>query len=258
VRKPEDSALVDLSSLPSTSLAGKIARYPLKLLPRGMVVPILQGPLKGKKWIVGSQRHAFWLGSYEPHLQKLIAREVEQSGEFYDIGANVGFYSLLASTLIKDGQVFAFEPLPANVGYLRRHLELNGIRNVQVLEVAISDRVGTSFFQEEETGAMGRLEAGGNRRVATDTLDSLIRTQQLAPPRYIKMDIEGEELKALLGARACFERYKPKLFLATHGKEVHEECCRLLQSWSFEVRLIGSPGEDRAEILARSRSEIFC
>jgi FkbM family methyltransferase len=244
--------LINFSSLPSTSLAGKIARYPLKMLPRGMVVPILQGPLKGKKWIIGSQRHAFWLGSYEPHIQKLMAQEVERSGVFYDVGANVGFYSLLASTLIEHGQVFAFEPLPANVYYLRRHLELNRIRNVEVFEVAISDQVGTSFFQAEETRAMGRLEADGNCQVATTTLDSLIFAKEIAPPSCVKMDVEGAELQALLGARACFEKYKPKLFLATHGKEVHEECCRLLQSWHFEVRLIGTPGEDRAEILASS------
>jgi FkbM family methyltransferase len=244
--------LINFASLSSTSLAGKLVRYPLKMLPRAMVVPILQGPLKGKKWIVGSQRHAFWLGSYEPHVQKLIAREVERSGVFYDVGANVGFYSLLASTLIEDGQVFAFEPLPANVRYLRRHLELNSIRNVQVSEMAISDQVGTAFFQEEESGAMGRLETGGNYQVATTTLDSLIFEQQMAPPSYIKMDIEGGELRALLGARSCFEKYKPKLILATHGKEVHEECCRLLRSWYFEVRLIGTSGEDRAEILASS------
>jgi len=80
-----------------------------------MTVPILQGPLRGKKWIVGSQRHAFWLGGYEPHLQRLIAREVKPGEIFYDVGANVGFYSLLASVLVGPGKVFAFEQLPANV-----------------------------------------------------------------------------------------------------------------------------------------------
>ncbi len=97
---------------------------------------------------------------------------------------------------------------------------------------------------------MGRLEADGEVRVKTTTLDSLVYEQKIAPPNYIKMDIEGAEFRALLGGRTCFERFLPKLFLATHGKEVHEECCRLLRSWNFELRDIGEPSPDRAEIFA--------
>jgi len=85
-------------SIPSDStLLGKLARYPLGMLPRTVTVPILQGALEGRRWIAGSQRHAFWLGNYEPFLQKRMAQEVERGGVFYDVGANVGFYSLLAS-----------------------------------------------------------------------------------------------------------------------------------------------------------------
>jgi hypothetical protein len=97
---------------------------------------------------------------------------------------------------------------------------------------------------------MGRLQATGDYRVRTTTLDSLLHEQQIPPPDYIKMDIEGAEFSALLGGTLCFQKHKPKLFLATHGKQVHGECCRLLQSWSFETRLIGEPSPDRAEILA--------
>ena len=50
-----------------------------------MTVPILLGQLRGKKWIVGSQRHACWLGIYESHLQKVVAQEVQPGGVFYDI-----------------------------------------------------------------------------------------------------------------------------------------------------------------------------
>ncbi len=215
-----------------------------------MVVPILQGPLRGRKWIVGSQRHAFWLGSYEPHMQKVIAQVVKPGGVFYDVGANVGFYSLLASALVGPGKVIAFEPLPANVAFLYRHLRLNAIKNVEVFELAICDQVGSSPFEQEGTGAMGRLQAEGSLRVATATLDSLLQEQKIAPPNYIKMDIEGAELKALTGAQGCFRRHKPVLFLATHGSEVHKECCDLLRSWNYELRVIGQAEEGRAEILA--------
>jgi FkbM family methyltransferase len=166
----------------------------------------------------------------------------------------VGFYSLLASVLVGHGKVFAFEPLPANIRYLNTHLVINGVRNVQVLELAVCDKVGESFFLEEETRSMGHLQVEGGLRVRTTTLDSLIQAQKIDPPDYIKMDIEGAELLALRGANETFRRYRPILFLATHGREVHHQCCQLLESWGYDCRVLeGGPPEDRGEVIAEPR-----
>ena len=244
-----------LPAPPATTFVGKISRSPLRILPRRWVVPILQGPLRGKKWVIGSQRHAFWLGIYEPHMQSLIAQVVKKESVFYDIGANVGFYSLLASKLVFPGKVYAFEPVAENVRYIQRHLTLNDIRNVEVLELAICDQVGTSTFQEEETRAMGHLKAEGNTRVQTTTLDALLQAQLIDPPHYIKMDIEGAELTALHGARDCIQRHRPIIFLATHGCDMETECTRLLSSWGYELQNIGDrTSPDRAEFLAKIHS----
>jgi FkbM family methyltransferase len=187
-------------------------------------------------------------------MQRLFAREINRGGVFYDIGANVGFYSLLASTLIDPGKVFAFEPLPINVSYLRRHLALNHRTNIKVLEIAVCDQEGEASFEQEETGSMGRLNQQGKLRVRTSTLDTLLRTQEIPPPNYIKMDIEGAELRALLGAEDCFRKFKPRLFLATHGREVHQDCCELLRSWQFEIEVVREQSDDRAEIFAKAGS----
>lgn len=224
---------------------------PFRFLPRELVLPVLQGPLRGKKWIVGSHLHGCWLGSYEADMQKRIAGELLPGAVFYDVGANAGFYSLLASGLVAPGTVYAFEPLPANAANLRRHIELNHIRNVKLFELAICDQAGTALFATEETRAMGKLEPGGNLRVQTAALDSLLREQQLAPPDFIKMDIEGGEYLALLGAKECFARYRPKLFLATHGRKVHNDCCTLLASWNYKLEYASLPSTDRAEMVAR-------
>jgi FkbM family methyltransferase len=247
--------LINFSELCGTTFLGRAARLPLRILPSTMTVPILLGQLKGRKWIIGSQRHAFWLGIYESQLQKLVAQEVRPGSVFYDVGANVGFYSLLASGLVGAGKVFAFEPLPANIQFLNRHLLLNQIQNVEVLEVAISNQAGTAFFRQEATRAMGRLQADGDCRVQTAALDSLLQEGRIAPPNYIKMDVEGAEFTALIGAKLCFERYRPKLFLATHGKQVHDDCCRLLRSWNFELRVIARPSQDRADLFASPRTQ---
>jgi FkbM family methyltransferase len=225
-------------------------RSPLRMLPRDMTVPILWGPLRGTKWIVGSQRHACWLGVYEPHVQRIIVQNLRPGGSFYDVGANVGFYTLLAAFRVGGGRVFAFEPVPENVSYLKRHLQLNGIGNVEVFEMAMSDRAGMASFQQEPTRAMGRLQPGGNLLVAMSSLDLLLQQQTIAPPAFIKMDIEGAEFEALWGAKDCLGKYKPKLLLATHGKEIHRRCCELLENWCFSLQLLGEPSQDRAEILA--------
>jgi FkbM family methyltransferase len=190
------------------------------------------------------------LGSYEIDFQRALAKEVKPGGVFYDIGANVGFYSLLASKLVFPGRVYAFEPLAENVQYLRSHIELNHVQNVEVFEVAVSDECGLASFVAETSRAMGHLEPGGSASVRTYTLDALIHENRVAPPNYIKMDIEGAEFRALLGAKECFERFRPTLFLATHGKDVHEDCCRLLVSWHYTLKTRSS-GPDRAELVAR-------
>jgi FkbM family methyltransferase len=250
-----ERALINFSAVRPGTIAGKIARLPFRALPRDMVLPVLQGPLRGKKWIVGSHLHGCWLGSYEWTMQRRMAKELKPGSVFYDVGANVGLYTLLAATLVAPGRVYAMEPLPANVGYLRKHLALNGMRNVDVLEIAVSDQVGTAQFEAEETRAMGRIGTRGNVVVQTSTLDALLQEGRIAPPDLIKMDIEGAEFLALRGARECFARYQPKLFLATHGRDVHDNCCELLKSWGYQHQYMSRESEDRAELLAFQRAD---
>jgi FkbM family methyltransferase len=252
--------VINFTAVKPNTVLGKIVRYPFRILPRDVAVPVLQGPLKGMKWIVGSHLHGCWLGSYELEMQKRVAKEVKRGDVFYDVGANVGFYSLLAARLTDPGPVYAFEPVPTNLGYLRKHLELNRIQNVEIIEVAISDEVGIASFEVEGSRAMGRLRNSGSARVRTSTLDTLLHDEKVAPPDCIKMDIEGAELRALLGARECFARYRPKLFLATHSRELHDACCRILHSWHYEFQptsrssenlsdLFASPGHGSQEVL---------
>jgi len=248
--------LINFSALRPETLPGRIARLPFRLLPPGLALPVLQGPLRGRKWIVGAHLHGCWLGSYEWEMQKRIACELSPQSVFYDVGANAGFYSLLGSFCAGPaGRVYAFEPLPANLLFLRRHLQLNGARNVTVLELALSDQVGTASFVAETTRAMGKLGAGGALTVETSTLDCLLAAGRIAPPDCVKMDIEGGEFRALLGARNCFRQFRPKLFLATHGRLVHEECCRLLRSWGYQWSYTARDSAERAELFARPAGE---
>jgi FkbM family methyltransferase len=246
---------MSLSMLSSESTLGRLARLPLALFPRAAVVPILQGRLRGKRWIVGSAIHGCWLGTYEREKQNIIAQHIDPNTTFYDIGANAGFYTLLASFLVGSGKVVAFEPLPQNVLYLKKHLELNRVSNVDVIEAAVTDREGLASFEVGESRLMGRVAASGNLTVRTIALDSLVREGEIPAPGCIKMDIEGAEVLALKGARECLRTHKPKLFLATHGRDVERECRLQLTSLGYELQNIcGVNTGDRCEIFAKCRS----
>lgn len=232
------------------STVGKVARVPLRMLPEDAAFPILSGPMRGTRWCIGAGRLACWFGSYEHPLRAAMCKRLKDGAIFYDIGANVGFYSLLVAQRIGLGKVFAFEPLPANVRYLRRHLQLNGVRNVVVFESAICDVDGVATFREEKRErAMGRLGDDGELKVKASSLDSLLESRTIEPPNVIKMDIEGAEFRALRGAESCFARYRPILFLATHGSAIHRQCASLLGSWGYSIEVI-SGNEGGADLIA--------
>ena len=243
---------MDFSRIDSQSFKGKFLRLPLRLLPAGTIVPILSGCLRGKKWIVGSSVHGCWLGTYEYEKQALFTRTVSPGSKVFDIGGNVGFYTLLASKLAgPEGEVVVFEPLPRNLSYLRKHLELNKTNNVTVVEAAVSDKNGLTFFDAGARGEMAHIASSGQLQVRTYTLDHLLELCQIPVPDLIKMDIEGAEFMALWGARSMLAQAQPTIFLATHGAIVHRECCNFLKSLGYRLTPIdGNPLDDSREIIA--------
>lgn len=230
---------MNFSSLSNRSLAGRALRIPLRLIPPGAPVPILQGPLRGKLWIKGSSDNGCWLGSFEYQKQRLMSSLLHAGDTMYDIGANVGFYTLLASHMVgPTGRVVAFEPLPANVRLVRRHLRLNRVRNVSVQEVAVSDRDGRAKFAPHASNAMGKLSDAGDVEVAMVSLDSVTERGPFPDPKVLKIDVEGAELGVLRGASCLLARARPTILLATHGDQVHRQCCELLRAAAYDLRPI--------------------
>jgi FkbM family methyltransferase len=243
---------MNLSRIADQSFVGKLLRLPLRLIPHGAVLPILQGRLRGKKWIVGSSVHGCWLGSYEYDKRRLFEAMVREGTVVFDIGAHVGFYTLLASELVGSrGRVFAFEPLPANLVYLKEHLRLNRAGNVTIIEAAVSDRCGTSYFDEGPGRSMAHLASEAKLLVQTVTIDDLVARGQIPLPDCIKIDVEGAEARVLSGAQWTLTQSRPVIFLATHGIAVHQQCCHLLRALGYALRPIGGMDLDASnEILA--------
>jgi len=243
---------VNFSALSSRTLGGKLLRLPLRLIPDSARLPIVQGPSKGNRWIVGSGNHGCWLGSYELEQRMAFQHYVGAGDIVYDVGAHVGFYTLIASTLVGDtGRVVAFEPLPENLNFLREHLSINRIENVTVVDKAVTSHSGSEKFRRHQDRSMGSISNDGELSVSTVRLDDLIEGAHLPPPSVIKMDIEGGEYRALSGAREFLSRAHPTIILSTHGRDIHDDCCRLLRQLGFDLlSLDAGEIEESSNVLA--------
>ncbi|MBI5305975.1 FkbM family methyltransferase [Candidatus Wolfebacteria bacterium] len=233
--------MINFSVISNKSLIGKILRSCLLLIPKNATVRILQGKLKGKKWIKGSGDNGYWLGTYELEKQKLFEKVVKKGNVVYDIGANVGFYSLLAAEIVGPlGKVFSFEPAPRNVFYLKKHIKINKFNNVVVIEAAVSDKKGEFSFFEYESNASGRLSEEGQLKVASVILDDLLKDGKILPPNVLKIDVEGAEFLVLKGAKNILNKYHPIVLLALDSHKTREDCLNLLLSFGYEILPIGS------------------
>lgn len=227
-----------MATVPAASTwLGRALRVPLRLVPAHVAVPILSGPLAGRRWLTGAAPHGCWIGTYERELQQLVVRTVRPGQVVWDVGANVGFFTLLAATLAgPQGRVVAIEPLPRNLGLLRRHLALNRIGNVSIVPQAVADAPGTARFDAGPSPSMGLLRASGGTEVRVTTIDELV-AGGMPPPHVVKMDIEGAESRAIAGAAQTLRRHRPVLLLSAHGWAQHEACTAALRELGYGVAL---------------------
>jgi FkbM family methyltransferase len=214
----------------------RVARRLLGLLPAGTVVPVLAGPLRGRRWIVGSAPHGAWLGTLERPLLEHFVGLLAPRAIVWDIGANVGLYSLAAAGHCQ--RIFAFEPLPRNVALLRRHLQLNRITNVEIVEAAVGATSGVAFLIDGDSPSEARVTASGGLAVAAITLDEW-RDSHAAPlADVVKIDVEGAEFEVLGGGRRSLA-HRPIIQLAVHGDAVAERCLDWLERQGYRVSAAG-------------------
>ncbi len=229
---------MNLSAISNKHLFGKILRLPLKFIPKNAIFPILQGKLRGKKWIVGSSNHGCWLGSYEYKKRKIFEKLVSKGNIVFDLGAHVGFYTLLSSVLVgKNGKVFAFEPNPENLIYLKKHLKINNCKNVEVVEAAVLDKEGEFLFEKGNCSSEGKISSSGELKVKGIYLDKFVSEKKVNPD-CLKIDIEGSEFLALKGAEKTLTNFHPIIFLSTHGKENSLKCSKFLKSLGYSKQII--------------------
>lgn len=148
---------------------------------------------------------------------EVLLRKALRSGDtFIDVGANVGFYTRMASIIVSDrGQVIAFEPMPAALRLLRLNSE--DLSNVRVIAKALSDHEGVDTFFVREHGDTSSLSPDTTARsvqVSVTTLDKTLGCEAADVGRvdFIKIDVEGSELNVLRGATETIRKYQPIVY----------------------------------------------
>lgn len=174
----------------------------------------------GAKVIFNRLLHGHTVANLEPKTVAAIERNLNAGDVFYDVGANIGIFSLLATTLVgADGQIVAFEPEENNLACFRRTLA-NGVTNIKLLEIALGDADGVVQFDRRGGAFSGRLVSTGadsfeNVPVRVRTMDSLI-AEGLPPPDLVKIDVEGGEGAVLEGAKNLLKSGRCKVLCEMH------------------------------------------
>jgi FkbM family methyltransferase len=191
--------------------------------------------LQGRRWVIASGSR-FLKGTYEPVQSEAFQRLINPGSVVFDVGAHVGYYTVLSSDLAGPrGRVIAFEPLPANLKYLRRHVRMNGCDNVRILTNCVGEGSAIARFDDSHGTGVGHLASEGTLEVQVRSLDEMVESGELPVPQFIKIDVEGAELLVLSGAERLLRRHRPTVVLSTHSDDLDCACLERLSEFGYEV-----------------------
>jgi len=155
--------------------------------------------------------------SYEDNVKKIFLSKINKGDTVIDVGANIGFFSLLAAKKIGSrGKIFAIEPLKQANNWLKKNLKLNSFENYKVLEVAVGEKQGTmKMYKKSKSAEMIILDPTVSKddllicgEINIETIDNIISTKKIEKVNLLKIDVEGFEHEVLLGCKESFKAKK--------------------------------------------------
>lgn len=192
--------------------------------------------LSGYKWILGSSiGRAYHKGYYEPNVTKLFLKYLKQDTVFIDIGAHVGYYSLLSAASAPLGHVYSFEPFYGNYIYCNRIKELNTVSNWTIEQKAVGDRNGILYFNEGPTSTTGKVSYTEGNRVEAISIDNYLKEKSIKKIDLIKIDVEGFGGNVLRGAINTIKIYKPIIIMEFHSNSDEKEVFGELVSDDYNI-----------------------
>ncbi|HJW90139.1 MAG TPA: FkbM family methyltransferase [Anaerolineales bacterium] len=216
--------------------------------PSGLTrVKVAAGGLAGVQLDIDLQLEKdYWLGTYEPELQAAIRDLVHPGMVVYDVGANIGYISLLFARFTGPrGKVYAFEALPANLERLKGNIQINALDFViETVPAAVVDRAKPVRFLLGPSGGMGKADGSAGRKdmiysghfdVQGVSLDEFHYASGFPAPHVVKMDIEGGEVLALPGMLRLLGEVRPLLLLELHGPEAANLAWKTLTAAGYRL-----------------------
>lgn len=157
-------------------------------------------------------------GFYDKKGSLIIKNALKKGDVFVDVGAHIGYFSLMAALKIGNrGCVFAFEPAPVNFHLLLRNINLNKFQNITAIRKAVFDKKKkiNLYFSKTNTGDHRVFDSGDNRnflKIEAINLDDFFdkRNERID---FIKIDVQGSEIKVLEGMKKILKKEKLKMFI---------------------------------------------
>jgi len=218
---------------------------------------VMRGRMKGARINLGGSFLRYLTGDAEPEVQEALAELIKPGQTVYDVGANIGFFTILCSRLVgPQGRVYAFEPIPENLAALRHNVKLNDLSNVTIVEKALSSSTGTAemfvspwsaFHSLNVEGATKQDDHGrqvGEITVQTVTLDEFVQGEGVRAPDLVKIDVEGAELIVVAGMRETLRSVEPLLLCELHDTNL--DYGEFVDSIDYRVRVIDGESPDLA------------
>ena len=208
---------------------------------------IQRGAGKGLRFNCGHGSVSFLFGTHEPDLQRIFEHLAQPGMTFYDVGANVGFYSMIVGRSVgPDGRVIAFEPVSDNARWIEHNTALNGFAHVETRREALGNEDGEAPFFISADTQLGKLTSAGappphsaaKVNVRLRRLDSLLAEGTILPPDLIKIDVEGGEVAVLSGAYHTMQRYRPTLIIDLHA--TNTSVASILEELKYRPKVLGS------------------
>lgn len=180
---------------------------------------IQRGAGRGLKFNARGCNPGYLAGTSQPLEQELVLRYSPPGGVVYDLGANAGFYAIIAAKAVgPSGMVYAFEPSPKLCERIRENVASNAFNHVEVVQAAVFKTDG-----EVDFGIVGDLSVSNSIRAAGDSGATRVQAVRLdtfspqhRPPNLILIDIEGAEIDALDGALRTIQRHQPVIMVEVH------------------------------------------
>jgi FkbM family methyltransferase len=186
-------------------------------------------------------------GELEIPVQEALRRTIPAGGTVYDVGANIGYFTLLAARFAGEGgHVIAFEPVPAIAELVREAAQRSSLADrVSVRTEAVARTPGTEALYVVADGSWSHLASRGNPGGAVQTIDVPVTTLDAVlaggapPPDVIKLDVEGSEGDVLLGAQRLLRTHRPVVVLELH--DTHAEALPVLRDAGYAFEALDGP-----------------